>query len=367
MKKTHRNGKIEFMRFVFCISIMLHHIGLTLASQAQESGGDIKFFTNGALGVEFFFVVSGYLMANSAFKTQNNGLALGKDTGRFMGRKLWGVFPWFFVTYMASFIGLVIIERYGVRSAADTFINALPNLFLIQKSGVFVKDIMGVSWYIGDMLLAMLIIYPFLKKRYDVVSRIAAPVISLLLVGYLCKVDGKLTDIKAWMGFTNKTLLRAIAEILLGVFIFELIRHFKEFNFKKVHRVILTFVEIASYAAVLLFSASHINKRYEPYFLVCIAVAVGLSFSDVTYFSKIFNNKFVYFLGKASLPLYLCQSLMRRVVGTYMTSLPYAAQVLIFIGITAVFALILTPVVKLFTRCGNNLFKSLAPKKAQAN
>lgn len=51
-----RNGMIDFMRFVFIIAVVLHHSVLFYAP-----------IIDGYIGVEFFFIVSGYLLTNSNF------------------------------------------------------------------------------------------------------------------------------------------------------------------------------------------------------------------------------------------------------------------------------------------------------------
>ena len=50
-----RNGKIEFLRFLFSLIIVVHHSRMFL-------GDEISPFLGGSLAVEFFFFVSGYLM-----------------------------------------------------------------------------------------------------------------------------------------------------------------------------------------------------------------------------------------------------------------------------------------------------------------
>lgn len=50
------NPEIDFWKFVFAIVIFLYH------SQKFEVTSGVSFFRRGYLAVEFFFIVSGYLM-----------------------------------------------------------------------------------------------------------------------------------------------------------------------------------------------------------------------------------------------------------------------------------------------------------------
>ena len=54
-----RNGKIDLLRFLFAVIIVLHHTRYLF-------GDEHCFFHGGSLAVEFFFIVSGYLMTAHA-------------------------------------------------------------------------------------------------------------------------------------------------------------------------------------------------------------------------------------------------------------------------------------------------------------
>ena len=101
-KNSGKNGKIELWRFLFCIIIMTFHIGDDILGLDYRIAGDISLFSKGQFAVEFFFVLSGFLMASSAFKNRNNGIGTGRDTFNFMQRKLMAVLPYhlmiFFIT-----------------------------------------------------------------------------------------------------------------------------------------------------------------------------------------------------------------------------------------------------------------------------
>ena len=56
-----RNGEIDAFRFVFAIVIFLFHFGVFLQNSALKN-----VFKFGNIGVEFFFLVSGYLLAARA-------------------------------------------------------------------------------------------------------------------------------------------------------------------------------------------------------------------------------------------------------------------------------------------------------------
>ena len=337
--KNAKNGKIEFARFIFSIEIMLFHIFDLLLPSNFKLLNHITPFSNGWFGVEFFFVVSGYLMAANAYKNQNDCNSIGKSTFGFLKRKLLAVLPYHLIIFPISCAYILLVNYDGINSLINMIIKVIPNFLLIQRSGLTVKDILGVEWYISEMLIAMLIIYPICKKYYDRFARTIAPVCSILIVGYIIKTTGTLGGSTAWSVLFSKTLLRAIAEICAGVFIFEVTRNINKLNFTKKDKTILTFFEVVSYVMVFAFIIWDFDENLSGTFFIFVCVAVCLSFSDVTYGQKLFNNKFIYYLGSLSLPLYLCQSLMRILsVALFKRGLDFWVAVVLFLISTFVYA-----------------------------
>ncbi len=346
MAKAQKNGKIEFARFAFSLVIMLFHIGDDLLSNDFRIFGDFTFFQKGYFGVEFFFIVSGYLMAASAFKTQERKLPIGKDTFLFLDRKLMAILPFHLVVFTITFC-YNITTRLGSFDEFFTYVlRVIPNFLLIQRSGLYYSDVLGVEWYISEMLIAMFILYPICKKYYEKFTRIIAPITAILIIGYLIKTTGTLGGSKAWSVICSKTILRAVAEISAGAFAFELTRNFKKLNFTKRDKIGLTLFEIFSYIMVLMYVCYDIDAKYVGQFFIFACVAISLSFSGITYGKKIFNNKLFYFLGSLSLPLYLCHSLTRKLTKVYLGGLEIRYQILIFVLMTFVFAFIAIPLEK---------------------
>lgn len=357
--KKMKNGKIEFLRFALCFIIMLYHIGETTIGLDYVITGNLTFFANGYFGVEFFFVVSGYLMASAAFKNQNNSLTLGRETFSFMYKKLMAILPYHILVFTVTYIGVCIINDLTVSESFMKLFDNIPNILLVQKSGLPNSAVLGVEWYISDMLTAMLVLYPICRKYYDKFSKIVAPIIALTVIGYLVKTTGRIGNISEWTGLFSKTLLRAVAEICAGVFVFELCRNLKKLNFSKSDKIILSFVELLSYLGALAFIIFDIPAKYEGHFLIILCVGILLSFSEVTLGNSLFNNKVVYFLGSLSLPLYLCQSLTRRIATVFWGEMRFLHVALIFLIMTFAMVFILMPFEKKLRNAINDKLKKL--------
>lgn len=310
-----RNGKIEFLRFLFCIIILLFHGQKYLIGETPLPK-DIRlvFFRHGAIGVEFFFLVSGYLMAKTIYKTRTadreNGMTeqtLSKNALMFIKKKYISILPQHLAAFVIVFIAYVISNGFTVKEWILKAINSLPNLFLIEMSGLSFTNPNHIEWYISSMLIAMAILYPFCYKYYYTFTRYAAPLISLLIVGYLIYETKYLSGVTVWMGFSYKGMLRAVAEIALGTTAFEISRYMNQRTFSKAQRFAFTVLELSCLSGILIYCVTTFSSRYESYALIAIFVLVTLAFSGVSYGSRLFDNKLCYFLGNISLPVYLAQ------------------------------------------------------------
>jgi peptidoglycan/LPS O-acetylase OafA/YrhL len=66
-----KNGSVELLRFVFTSIVIFFHINLDLWDQkkvvAVIRDVPVTFFSHGNIGVEFFFIVTGWLIAKTIY------------------------------------------------------------------------------------------------------------------------------------------------------------------------------------------------------------------------------------------------------------------------------------------------------------
>lgn len=316
-----KNGKVEVLRFLFCICIIFYHTGRILEIPFQMDIGDISvnFFAHGSIGVEFFFLVSGYFMAARAFKRQAEGSCdLGRETFDFMKHKFWGIFPFHLVAFIILFILSAVMGRWGVIEFVDCLIKSIPSLLFIQKFGYNFYNLNSVEWYISAMFIALLVLYPLCRRFYSMFVMVIAPFLGLYLSGMLLFKYDSMTGASRWvngMGFA--CVLRAFAIISLGACVFEMARHLKEKEFGMNARAALTAAEVVGYVLVFIYAVREMPMYYEG---CCVLILVGcltLTFGGQTFGFSLFNRGWAYFLGKASLPLYLNQLAAIKIIRKY--------------------------------------------------
>ena len=359
---TKRNNLVELARFLFSILVVGYHIQMTFL------GDGINFFENGALAVEFFFLISGYFLARSIEKIsakENYNPAL--ESCRFMGNKIKGILP----THLTAIIAVIVVIlacNFNLANSGNIILNGLPSIFLVQMVGVwteaYASALIVPEWYLSSMLLCMLFILPIaLLLRKKIKKGILVIPILLGVLGVIAVIYGLCTN---W-AFTTTFVydLRAWGEMCVGMFAYYLSTVIAKKDLKTVPSVTLKVVEMICYCAPIILGFVPISKSLEPVCMVvavvCIFVAISITFAGkgvaVTN-SKV--NKALGYLGSLSLAIYLFHPVIITLL-EYVGGLEIWAIYLIVFAVSIVSAVIFNIVVMLIKR----LIKSIKSRKAE--
>lgn len=311
MKK--KNGEINFLRFVFAVIVLILHFG---------DNYNFSWFRQGYIGVEFYFLVSGFLMAKHVSRLKNHPRSSGdiaNATWKFIINKIKSFFPYYLCVILLWLVVLqIILRNKELVDAAKMVVRSLPTVSLTfiglchDYTGLYV----GNTWYLSAMVIAMFLLYPMLLKQYEFHSKITFPVISVFILGYLYKTYHSVCTTFEWNGFCYEGLLRGIAEIALGVSLCRLSEYLSErfcrvFESRNVPvKLLLTAVKWLCYGIVFRFAWGHsFGGNFTIHALLYCAIAVTLSFSNVGY--MIPDCKITRYLGKIALPIYIFHGLLR--------------------------------------------------------
>ena len=343
--RSVRNGKIEYLRFIFCLCVLLFHICKYIMELPDyESEIHLSFFSHGAMGVEFFFLVSGFLMAKTAYIYSEfsnlafNDQSLSENYLKFLGKKYFSIFPYHFIAFVLAFTTYVVSKHMGISSLLMYAANSLPNFLLIEMSGINLSNPNHIEWYISCMLFAMAIIYPLCIRYYHSFTKFFAPLIAILLLGYMQHTTGRLTGVSQWSFICYKSMLRAIAEIALGTTAFELSRYIKKRQWNKIQKIIFTLTELCCFILIIIFVLFTFTVNMEILILFLLFILVTLAFSSISYGAKLFDNRFFYFLGSISLPIYLAQLPAIYIVSGYFGTFSTKSQIIISLLLTMLFS-----------------------------
>ncbi len=294
-------GSIDLLRFVFSLVIVIFHA--KHFDTAPEGG---LFADAGYIAVEFFFLVSGFLMAGTlARKADTPWESLGKETLGFVWNKVRAILLTYAMCVVFSFASTVIQEQYTFKEAVKQFLRAIFDVLLLRASGIGVANVTSATWYLSAMFISMVLLYPLMRKFRENFTCIIAPLIVIFGLGYVSQKFGHLNlQVKEW-NVVYPGIIRAVSELSLGAICYALCRKLREVRFTTLSRVLITLAQVVGYAAVIFFTTRLPAKRFDYVLLLILAVCVTLSFSGQGVAADLFQGKFFRFLGRLSLNLYL--------------------------------------------------------------
>jgi len=308
---------VEFLRFIFALGILFFHIHKRFAENGNVSIGidGIYFFNHGYIGVEFFFLVSGYLLAAAAYAKRNEStMFIGTETALVMWKKIKKVFPY----HLFAIILTIIVNAYYVKHTMKErwlyVVDSWASIFFLQVFGFDSSWVNKLTWYLDVWLMVTFIFWFFLRKYYETFAKIACPLMALFLLGYMAyKFDG-LADIDDWTGHFYKCFLRGYAEMALGCSIYSITRAVNKIDFTKAGKKILAFLEVFCYFLAFHYAVTGVDSKYSFPTVFAMAVGLVLTFSDINPCHRIFDNPIFNWMGKMSLLIYLNQFYCIRLV-----------------------------------------------------
>ena len=336
-----RNGEIDCLRFLFAVIILIHHF---------DEVFPVGLFGNGYIGVEFFFLVAGFLMAQKVKRMQNRpetSAEMADATWQFIMRKVASFYPYYFCALMIRLVLFgVILDYKGIREIISILCQSIPSLtltvFALNFSCPFLYD--STFWFLSAMLIAMFFLYPILLKDWDRACKLVFPAMSLLLLGYLNEVYGHVSTFSKWTGICYTGVLRAGAQLALGASLYALSEwmciHYRHLlrGENRWMKAFFTVVKAGCYGMVLLFILGCPMENLHAFLFLIIGVL--LSFSEAGY--TVPGGKLTQYLGKISLPIYIFHGLMREAAGDLLAGwVPTAGMVLVMSGCSLLLCVLL--------------------------
>ena len=353
MSKQAKNGRVEFLRFIFALGILFFHIHKRFAENGNISIGikGIYFFNHGYIGVEFFFLVSGYLLAASAYAKRElpTGL-IGTETAQMMWKKIKNVFPY----HLFAMILTIIVNAYflenTIKGRINYVVDSWASVFFLQVFGFDSTWVNKLTWYLDVWLMVTFIFWYFLRKHYDTFVKIVCPLMALFILGYMAHEYNSLAGIDGWTGHFYKCFLRGYAEMALGCSAYSLTRQLNKIHFTEFGKKCLSLVELACYLLVLRYAVTAVDPKYSFPTLFIMCIGLILTFSDVNPAHEIFDRPIFSWCGKMSLLIYLNQFYCIRLVQSLLPKVSFSYKVVACTALTFVGAYLCDFVVAFFQK-----------------
>ncbi len=307
VKETKRLYNIDFLRFVFAVIIVYHHL---LHDNIIKATGGTDYFNSmaeswvyaGAI-VECFFILAGYFLYKTYYKRPD--LSVKEFTYKKIAR-LWPVL------FIYCLLNVFVFKTNPYTS--------FYNVLFLQCIGVS-TEYQGINWYISPFFWTLIFYFVLLKcvknkKHLNIAIGLICYFSYVFLVNYSSGRFGRET-----VGFVfNLGLLRALGGIGVGyltAFCLESIKKMPSiicFSPTKMQSAaitaVITVLEAVSIAALMINFIGKENADKNQFFAVIMFVLLLVCMlSQKGVISRVFNRKIFGTLGKYSYSIYVMQQI----------------------------------------------------------
>lgn len=355
MNKRKFNPEIDLLKFFFSIIVVVYHSKYLLAAEGYS------ILVYGFTVVDFFFIISGYLMVVSSKKYDSS--FLGKSTADFIINKIKSFFPYMLFAFFAAFAvrqaSFFLEKNYDIVDFLKDAVLSVNEVLLLHNTGIDFGTIYnGPTWYLSAMLLSMAVLFPVLLKRRDWFVNIGSLVIAIFCYAFISQEKGTLNSI-AWSGFFSFGIIRAVAGLCIGCFIYSLTEKIKSSGIvlKKKSKFILWLTEMATIGLLLVIMQFEGENKFDFVSIIFIFFICLINLSELTGVQNILPQKICSFLGKCSLLLYLNHRYVVYLINTLAPELSFKKSMVIYICGTFIMATVAEIIV---TTC-RKLWEKISP------
>lgn len=340
MSKKKFNPEIDLLKFIFSIIIVLYHTkNLTAISSA-----DITILPYGFTGVEFFFIISGYLMVKSSKKFE--GKPIGRSTADFLINKIKSFYPYFIFSFIIAFIvrqfSFFVDKDQSLVAFLKGSVLSINELLLLHNTGVDFGTIYnGPTWYLSAMILGMAIIFPVLLKHKNWFVNLGSLVVPILIYAFSSQEKGTLNSL-GWSGFLNYGILRAIAGLGLGCFIGAMIDRLQENNItlRRFFKIALWLVEAGLFGLLIVIMQFEGKNKFDYIAVIVTFFICFIMLSGLTGVQNVLPGKICSLLGRFSLVIYLNHRYVAFLINTLVPELSPEKTMVVYLGASVVVAIV---------------------------
>jgi len=284
-----------------CFSYLLPEVGLTVSSYSQ-------FFSNGYLWVDFFFILSGFIMTHVYANQFSSGV--NSYTYRaFLFSRFARIYP-LHLFMLLLFIG-VELTKSSSFTGEYSLTGLLTNISLLQALDLSSPPLFGrmtywnqPAWSISADWIAYLIL-PFLLVFFLKVKKLAAILVySSALLGLLILM--KLTyGHLDFLGLLS--LARCTLEAILGITIYQLYQS----NYSNYFKSSLVFLISLVWLGIVMHYNLNDILSLPAFCLLIVSASLNRSKSSV---SSIINSRLIIYLGTISYSIYMVHWFMQELI-----------------------------------------------------
>jgi len=358
MKAAVKNNSITVWRILFTYMILIFHFDNKYCISTQF---DLAF--GWYIAVEFFFIVSGYLLYVNLDK-----LSMKCHNGwDYFLHRFGKIYPYYFCAFLFSFTFYFITKPvFSLKEMVALLSNDFFEIFALH--GIGLNDgwtyVNNSSWYISIMLISGLIIYHCLIKWKDTFCNFVAPIIIIVSFSNLYRNLECIGACVETSGvYTNLPLMRGLADMCLGIFAARLTAYIKS-NIKRIS--LIRPFGLLGFIFVILCSLKYGNSTTDFLYAMILTISVGIAFLPSR--NKIFEHHLVHYWSSITMSMYFVHDAFRTFIFPTYLGIPdrlseKAAYLLLYLAVVTIFGALFDAFVKWLVQLGSLVLQVLKTEK----
>lgn len=326
-----KDNMISFWRIVFTYGVVLFH----LFNQYEH-------WTGWDIGVEFFFVVSGWLLAADLKKY--NRTPYGYTLHRIKR-----LYPEYFMAFIVSAACMIYANKMSVN---DTLVwlegDGIKELLCIHYWPWWdVPYANNASWYVCILLVAGLFLYSLCKRVPGIAKEIIIPIAIIVGLTYSYRTYGSLlTEFYEGIWYHHR-FVRGFLEMGIGILLFDFNEKYSIYLKNKA-------VQIFGFVILLItFIAAYYRKgKIEYLYLLLISIGVAISFNT----NLIFQSKILAFFNKISYSIYLNHIIFRSYLMPKFFEALSIKMIILYVVVVTILAILMYYISKYVWKLFGKLF-----------
>lgn len=302
--REFNTNSFNIWRIVFTLVIMVFHL-----ADGSKLYDEYPFFQyRWYIAVEFFFVLSGYLMMQHARNHPQ------ESVWEYIKARVFRLYP----EYIVALLVMVLLKCNGspVKYIKLLAANWLE-IFMLQSVGTNEFPYLNnPAWYVSSLLIGSYIIYYLLKNHEKLYIQFIGPVLTIVIFSFMYRQYGSLQPFYSTDGlWFNQGVMRALMGITLGIYVYLAAEAFQEKRNKKLDWLYVL-IEAGIFISVLVFALFDDRSQYDFLFLILFTFAIGLASFD-SILGKVAGSKVVSSLSEITYSMYLIHFAVIRILSIF--------------------------------------------------
>ena len=284
------NGKapvIEFYRYVFMVVLLAFH-------------GRTNYFPNGYLVVEFFFILSGYLLMESYLRKPKTAVQYTVD-------KLKRTYVEYFVAVCFCFLYFGLLANLIRHTLSmDLIFKFIYEALLLQNIGIYDGGYNYPMWYFCVLIWGGAFLYYLISRYTELATHLFIPAISLMTLTFLYN-HGDLPKIWETYNVFYIPFVRGIAEMGVGI----ILCMFAHSHYNKVHSSVwLDVFAVIAFGLILYVFYFNAEREYNKYVFLIFPLIIFAGMRNKGFLNIIFRSPIWRKLGGITYEMYLLHGIL---------------------------------------------------------